>query len=435
MIGLAFAAGQLIEISILGALPPVSRLFDVVLWGLFGATAIWLSLTWLSQQQRYYETNLERVLADQERVNRQLALLSEVNHQLAASSTVDEIQVAALAFPRRLVPTRAAALVLEDAGTMLEARSEGADAETLRRWRAAYDLTGAAAAESQPRRLPEPPASDLPPAMIVPLHDGIALVGWIELYLTEEADPTADELALLATIASEIAEAVVGARHRVREARAIIELENAIAEERARIARDIHDGLAQSLAFLRMRVDLWQDWITDEPEHLRLELNSVKATLREQIQELRRAIFALRPVQFDALGFTGGLQRYIVEFAEQQNWEVEVDLNRAPVHLSPAVEVICFRVIQEALTNAAKHARASRVAVTIAAVDEGLQLSVRDDGSGFALAEAAESAASAQLGLRQMRERLMAVRGQLTLRSSPGDGTEVRAWLPLTTPA
>ncbi len=135
---------------------------------------------------------------------------------------------------------------------------------------------------------------------------------------------------------------------------------------------------------------------------LRAELIGLKDSLREQIVELRRAIFALRPVQFDELGFVGGLHRYISEFAGQQGWEARIDLSQVPQALTPDLEALCFRIIQEALTNAAKHANAAHVEVTVDQVDGGLRVVVRDDGGGF---EPGNVPASA-LGLRQMRERL-----------------------------
>ncbi|HZB95140.1 MAG TPA: sensor histidine kinase, partial [Herpetosiphonaceae bacterium] len=175
---------------------------------------------------------------------------------------------------------------------------------------------------------------------------------------------------------------------------------------------------------------LWLDWLDHDRQRLRGELIETKRTLREQIGELRRAIFALRPVQFDELGFVGGLHRYIVEFASQQAWEVQVDLEGVPVELSPDLEAICFRVVQEALTNVAKHAQATHVAVAIDEVDQGLRITVRDDGRGFEPGRLPENDPG-HVGLRQMRERLAAVRGQITLLSRPDAGTELRAWIPI----
>lgn len=429
----AFALGQLAEALLLGNAHSTSRmLIDVLAWGLLGGLAVWISLTWVSRREQHYQATLERALHEQQalnsrlqRANSQLELLSAVNRQIADSATLDEILDAALIFPQRLVPARAAALLLYDAAGPVVARAEGAPAAEIAAWRA--QLLGA---PPENQRIPALLAAADPPCLIVPLHDGVAPLGRVELYLPPATQLPADELALLETIGSEIAEAIVGARRRAREARAIYQLEQAIADERARIARDIHDGLAQTLAFQRMRVDLWLDWISSEPERLRGELRGFKQSLREQIVELRRAIFALRPVQFDDLGFAGGLHRYIAEFASQQGWQTQIDLAGLPSSLDPGLEASCFRIVQEALNNSAKHAGASHVAVLVELIDGGLRISVRDDGRGF---EPGEPAAD-RVGLRQMGERLSALRGQLTVLSRPGAGTELRAWLPLERP-
>ncbi|MFQ3630074.1 GAF domain-containing sensor histidine kinase [Roseiflexus sp.] len=427
-IGLTFAIGRMIEslwfdpdISIMRVLG------DVAAWGLLGGLAVWLTLTWVSRQEQRYQAGLEQALRDQQRAYSQLALLSEVNRRIVDSATLDEILDAALTFPQQLVPARATAVLLLDPTGIVETRAHGAPADELLRLRKTLNIAERMATARRPQIIEE--ASSASVCLALPLHDGMAPLGWIELHLERPITIAPDELALLETIAHEIAEAIASARRRSREERAIYQLERAIAEERARIARDIHDGIAQSLAFMRMRIDLWYEWIESDPQRLRAELIELKTTLREQIRELRRAIFALRPVQFDELGFVGGLRRYIVEFAGQHSWDVHVDLSGTPSTISPEVEAIAFRVVQEALTNAAKHAAASYVEVVIGQVDEGLQIVVRDNGRGFdpgALPEA-----PGHVGLRQMRERLVALRGQLTILSRPGAGTELRAWIPI----
>jgi len=428
-IGLAFAVGRTLEALWLDAGTPGDRvLVDVAGWGLLGGLAIWLTLTWVIRQEQRYQAGLEQALREQQRANSQLALLSEVNRSIVDSATLDEILDAAMTFPLRLVRAHAAAVLLIDPAGAIETRANGAPASELARLR---KLLGVAECVAEARR-PQVIQGDHGVAetcLALPLHDGMALLGWIELYLERPVEVAGDELSLLETIANEIAEAIASARRRSREERAVYQLERAIADERARIARDIHDGIAQSLAFVRMRVDLWTDWIERDPARLRAELAELKTTLREQIRELRRAIFALRPVQFDELGFVGGLRRYIVEFAGQHDWDIRVDLAGAPPAIPPEVEAIAFRVVQEALTNVARHAGASRVEVTIGQADEGLRLVVRDDGKGFEPGEAPDI--PGHVGLRQMRERLAALRGQLTILSRPGSGTELRAWIPL----
>jgi len=281
--------------------------------------------------------------------------------------------------------------------------------------------------------------ADLRACLIVPLAEGDdAPVGWIECYLSDTrglardaSGALAPELtSLLITVGGEIAEAVQGSRRRAREIASLVALEQAITAERTRIARDLHDGVAQSLAFLRMRVALWEDWLEQEPERLREEFDALKANLRRQIEELRRAIFALRPIELSQLGFAGALRRFVREFADQQDWDLELALSDLPPDLPYALELAAFRFVQEALNNAAKHANARHVVVALRVVDGGLQIVVRDDGVGFDPGAQGELP-GARLGLRQMRERAAALDGRLTILSKPGEGAEVRIWLPL----
>jgi signal transduction histidine kinase len=329
-------------------------------------------------------------------------------------------------------------LALHDADGPVEMRSTGATPAEVAQLRAGVALDLEATHEQKSHLFVPLTPEGGSGCILLPLHDGVAPVGWLEIYLQADTSPDADELTLLETIGKEVAEAIVGARRRSREERALYELERAIADERARIARDIHDGLAQSLAFRRMRIDLWQEWIEDNPARLRDELQDFKRDLREEIQELRRAIFALRPMEFDEYGFLGGLHRYILEFAGQHGWQADVDLSRAPATLTRELEATTFRIVQEALTNAAKHAQATQIGVSLSETDGGLRVVVTDNGRGFDPGERrstpGDSPAMAgyeHVGLRQMRERLAALRGQLTILSRPGAGAEVRAWLPL----
>lgn len=434
-IAIAFAFGQLLEALVVGSGESRQRLiFDVVVWSLLGGLGVWLSLTWVSRQERRYQAGLARALCDQQALNRQLqranshlALLSDVNRHIADSISLDDVLDAALVFVQRLRPAQAAALVLVDPSGPLVTRIEGATTGEIEHLQERFGTHDQAAAVRRPSLI----AGDDVPAqcLLLPLLDVQRTLGWIELYFDQPAAFAEDELTLLDTIASEVAEAIVGARRRSQEERAIYELERAIGDERARIARDIHDGIAQSLAFLRMRIDLWVDWLDSDRDQVRRELLQLKGSLREQIGELRRAIFALRRVQFDELGFAGGLHRYVAEFAEQHGWEVEIDLGSVPPALPADLEAICFRVVQESLTNVAKHADARHVKVRIDEADRGLRIVVADDGRGFDPGALPEHGYD-HVGLRQMHERVTAVGGQLTLLSRPGAGAEVRAWIP-----
>lgn len=439
-IGLTFILGQTLDqVWNRQVLQTNSILSYLLLWGTLGSIVVWFSLTWANRRERHYQTELHQALEQQQWLNRQLqrtnahlGLLSEVNHKLTEAVSVDEVAVAALDFTRRLVNYEAAALwLLAPSGEVL-VRTSDHFPKSLHAQRAAYANKLEIARSYQVVTAKDDPEGTNGACITLPLMDGVTHIGRLELFLTHPIYLVQDEQKLLLTIGTEIAQTITSARRRAREERDIYELEQAIAEERARIARDIHDGLAQTLAFRRMRVDLWLDWLDQDPERLRGELLTFKQVLREQIGELRRAIFALRPLTFDELGFVGGMHRYIHEFGSQQNWVVDANLSNIGASLAPTFEAICFRIVQEALTNAAKHAQATAVNVRSEIVDDGLQIIIQDNGKGFdpnAL-EMPPDDGGTRLGLRQMRERLDAIHGRLTVISAPGAGTEVRVWLP-----
>ncbi len=200
--------------------------------------------------------------------------------------------------------------------------------------------------------------------------------------------------------------------------------EEAIAEERRRIAREIHDGLAQDLAALRLQVRRWQTLVEQDPPQAKVELEALYHLLGEKIREVRRAIFALRPVALEELGFWGALERFLGEFGEQNqlhiSLEVEGDRSALPAALEPAL----FRILQEGLHNVARHACARTVWVRFD-LTTGVRLTLRDDGVGFDPADLPRLEREGHLGLRQMRERLEALGGRIEVRSRPGEGTEV----------
>lgn len=200
--------------------------------------------------------------------------------------------------------------------------------------------------------------------------------------------------------------------------------EEAIAEERRRIAREIHDGLAQDLAGLRLQVRRWQALVESDPARAKAELDELHRLLGDKIREVRRAIFALRPVALDELGFWSALRRFLAEFGEQNQLHVSLQVEGAEDSLPVYLEPTLFRIVQEALNNVAKHAGAHMVWVTLD-LREGVELRVCDDGSGFDPADLPEMARRGHLGLTQMRERVEALGGRLEVRSQPGQGAEI----------
>jgi signal transduction histidine kinase len=207
--------------------------------------------------------------------------------------------------------------------------------------------------------------------------------------------------------------------------------EEAIVEERRRIAREIHDGLAQNLASLRLQARLWHNLIDRDPGRMHAEVDAMRDLLKEQIREVRRSIFALRPVALDELGFDKALRQFVDDLGEQNQLQVELSILGPEDHLPSALEPVLFRIVQEAMNNIRKHAQASTAWIELDLGDvDSLVLVIRDDGVGFNPATLDEAARLGHLGLRQMRERVEELEGRLLLGSQPGKGTEIRVVLP-----
>ena len=205
--------------------------------------------------------------------------------------------------------------------------------------------------------------------------------------------------------------------------------EEAIAEERRRIAREIHDGLAQDLAALRLRARLWHRLVDEAPQQMHAELDALRDLLGRHIRDVRRAIFAMRPVALDELGFYPALRQFAADFGEQN--QIDVDLQLVDKARLPAfMEAVLFRIVQEALHNVAKHARATTAWVTLSVEAGMVHLTIRDDGVGFDPTILEQAARSGHVGLKQMRERVAGLKGTFILRTAPGQGTEIRISLP-----
>lgn len=202
-------------------------------------------------------------------------------------------------------------------------------------------------------------------------------------------------------------------------------------QERARIARDLHDGVAQTLYFMALKADRVSQKVNQKSEWAAAEIKEIGQTTRQVIREVRRTIFSLRPPDWSEGKFYPAMERFVKEYAEQAGWRAEIDFMEPAISIRPRVELAAFRLVQESLNNAAKHAKASKIWVSLApAHDETmLEVTVRDDGSGFVPG----SGDNAGLGLSQMRERVEAIDGSITIDSQPGEGTVMTAMLPLTT--
>jgi PAS domain S-box-containing protein len=208
-----------------------------------------------------------------------------------------------------------------------------------------------------------------------------------------------------------------------RERAAIIE------EERARIARDLHDGVAQTLYFLALKADMAAQQMTQNPDQVVEVLKEIGQQTRQIIREVRRTIFALRPLDWSDEEFLLALRRFVNDFAEQVGWQASFAAEEMALTIPPGLEPTIFRLVQESLNNVAKHAEAGHVWVELrqSGTSPHLILNVGDDGLGFD----PQVTNNNGLGLSQMKQRVKVVGGTFSLESKPGQGTVMTVQLPV----
>jgi PAS domain S-box-containing protein len=207
----------------------------------------------------------------------------------------------------------------------------------------------------------------------------------------------------------------------------------AIDAERLRIAHEIHDGVAQNLAGLRLKSALWSHLADQAPPTMRTALIELQTVLSSTIADIRRAIFALRPLDLETLGFLPALTQFVANFGDQNQLSARLDVCGHPSSLPVSYELPLFRIIQEGLNNVNRHARASSVLVHLEIdVTGSVVVSVRDNGRGFCPDLVGMPDRSRQFGLCQMRERIQGVGGSLDICSAIGQGTELYITLPPT---
>ncbi|MFB3817803.1 MAG: HAMP domain-containing protein [Candidatus Methylomirabilales bacterium] len=199
----------------------------------------------------------------------------------------------------------------------------------------------------------------------------------------------------------------------------------AAVQERERIAREMHDGLAQMVSLLHLK--LQQVGLTGDRSAARQGLGEAIRLAEQAYDEVRQAIFGLR------LKLAGGLvptlREYLQDFSLQTGIQTDLKVEREPILLSPLSEVQLVRIAQEALANVRKHAQATRALLRLGADGDRVRLVIEDDGRGFDLA-ALETSAGRGFGLQSMRERAEGLGGHLTIAVAPGKGTRVAAILP-----
>lgn len=194
-------------------------------------------------------------------------------------------------------------------------------------------------------------------------------------------------------------------------------------DERRTLSRELHDDIGQQLTAIKLGAMALQD--EDAPDARAELLTEILATADQTLAKLRDLSMLLRPPQLDALGLEAALRWQAERMFRSGRPQLTLALVPLPHRPDPASELACFRIAQEAMTNIRRHAHAAHVAVSLVPDETGLRLTVRDDGRGF------DPAHSGGFGLVTMRERAEQVGGHLDIDTAPGEGSAVRAYIPL----
>jgi two-component system NarL family sensor kinase len=238
-----------------------------------------------------------------------------------------------------------------------------------------------------------------------------------------ELDP--DELNLLRTIGDVLGVAIERARLHARR------LESAQTEERNRLAREIHDTLAQDLSAIAFQLEAAEALLAQqaEPERVRRSVSAALDLARKGLEETRRSVLDLRAAPLEGRTLPAALTA-LAAGAEAPAVTFEAAGADASTRtlLPPAVEVGLYRIAQEALQNALHHAAAARILIRLEASPDRVRLTIQDDGRGFAMEGAA---AASRFGLVGMRERAHLLGGSFQIESSPGAGTRITVEVPL----
>jgi len=204
----------------------------------------------------------------------------------------------------------------------------------------------------------------------------------------------------------------------------------AIIEERRRIAREVHDGVAQSLSYLNLKTKSVSDLLTSNNSVQALtELNEIREVVQNTYEDIRESIDQLS-TEIRSVSILAALGNYVREFSSNNGIPVQFEIVKPFTRLSPVAELQLLRIAQEALTNVRRHAMASGVELTLKNTADAVEMLVKDDGQGFNL-EGLEEYPPGYHGMAIIRERAEGLGGRVSITTAPGQGTEIRVHLPV----
>jgi len=266
----------------------------------------------------------------------------------------------------------------------------------------------------------------------IPLRAGFEIYGVVVLGSPRTGAYTAEHMEFLTAFCNQTVVALQNAQlyHSLREEKE--KIMDAEGEARKKLARDLHDGPTQSIAAIAMRLNYTRLLLEREPERVKEELEKLEALARRTTKEIRTMLFTLRPVILETQGLVVALEQYLKQLGEETGLVVHLDAPDLGDRLNTEIEGVAFSIIEEAVTNARKHAQARNIRVRLGFEDDLFVATVEDDGRGFDVAEVLDSYAQrGSLGLVNMRERAELIEGTWTIESAIGQGTKVTLIMPL----
>ncbi|MEC9488231.1 MAG: sensor histidine kinase [Halanaerobium sp.] len=210
-----------------------------------------------------------------------------------------------------------------------------------------------------------------------------------------------------------------------------IQILQAQEKERKRVAREIHDGLAQSIANLIFRIEYCEEMLEKDTETAREEIINLKEIGKDSLQAVRKIIFDLRPMALDDLGLVPAIRNYIKKYEEQTGIFVSLVVIGDEGEIGESVSITIYRIVQEALNNVHKHAGVARANLKLEFVDDLINVVIKDEGTGFDMEQIKEEQKEgARFGLVSLKERAEVVGGQLKIDATPGVGTKIYVQVP-----
>ena len=361
-----------------------------------------------------------------------LNALVNISQQIAAMDDTDAILAVIVRLARELIHGDTATLALNDGTLHYKCQASASGVQMLRGERVVSRVVDSAAESGCAQCYPESGSAAVVTwqigqqeyraqvAVVVPLQLSQKSIGvlWVGRYENQPLCPR--DVVNLAHLANQI---VIALEHASMAAR----LQSlAVLEERSRIAREMHDSLAQILGYLGLEMQTLEALTRQHDEATVLaQLAEARALIKSAQADVRENILSLRTTLAEGAGFVTALKQYVEEFGLQAGIATQVKADEV-FDLSPLAQTQAVRIVQEALTNVRKHARAGHVCVCLKAAGDCLTITICDDGIGIPN----HNERNGHFGLQTMRERAESIGGSLRITSSPGLGTTIHVQLP-----